>query len=76
MPLSEVVDKNCTFLCWRLYPYGFPRRVVDGSQSTTVLGPIKYNRIKNRIVTCGSKATMVIRLNAQGIPVKEGRTIE
>ncbi len=72
--LSEVVDKlHIPVLAFGIRT-DFQGELFDGSKALLAWSD-KLIELKT-VCHCGSKATMVIRLNAQGIPVKEGAQVE
>lgn len=72
--LSEVVDKlHIPVLAFGIRT-DFQGELFDGSKALLAWSD-KLIELKT-VCHCGSKATMVIRLNAEGIPVKEGAQVE
>lgn len=72
--LSEVVDKwDIPVLAFGIRT-DFQGELFAGSQALLAWSD-KLIELKT-VCHCGSKATMVIRLNAQGTPVKEGAQVE
>lgn len=72
--LSEVVDTlRIPVLAFGIRT-DFKGELFEGSQSLLAWSD-KLIELKT-VCHCGSKATMVIRLNEQGIPVKEGAQVE
>jgi len=72
--LSEVVDTlHIPVLAFGIRT-DFKGELFEGSQSLLAWSD-KLIELKT-VCHCGSKATMVIRLNEQGIPVKEGAQVE
>jgi thymidine kinase len=72
--LSEVVDKlHIPVLAFGIRT-DFQGELFDGSKALLAWSD-KLRELKT-VCHCGSKATMVIRLNAEGIPVKEGAQVE
>lgn len=72
--LSEVVDNlHIPVLAFGIRT-DFQGELFEGSKALLAWSD-KLIELKT-VCHCGSKATMVIRLNAQGIPVKEGAQVE
>ena len=72
--LSEIVDKlRIPVLAFGIRT-DFQGELFEGSQALLAWAD-KLIELKT-VGHCGSKATMVIRLNAKGIPVKEGAQVE
>ncbi|WP_067016140.1 thymidine kinase [Marinomonas spartinae] len=72
--LSDVVDElNIPVLAFGIRT-DFKGELFEGSQALLAWSD-KLIELKT-VCHCGSKATMVIRLDAQGIPVKEGAQVE
>ncbi|NLQ16058.1 thymidine kinase [Marinomonas sp. M1K-6] len=72
--LSEVVDKlNIPVLAFGIRT-DFQGELFAGSQALLAWSDTLIEL--KTVCHCGSKATMVIRLNEQGIPVKEGAQVE
>lgn len=72
--LSEIVDKlRIPVLAFGIRT-DFQGELFEGSQALLAWAD-KLIELKT-VCQCGSKATMVIRLNAKGIPVKEGAQVE
>ena len=72
--LSEIVDKmHIPVLAFGIRT-DFQGELFEGSQALLAWSD-KLIELKT-VCHCGSKATMVIRLNEQGIPVKEGAQVE
>ncbi|AEF54229.1 thymidine kinase [Marinomonas posidonica] len=72
--LSEVVDKmGIPVLAFGIRT-DFQGELFEGSQALLAWSD-KLIELKT-VCHCGSKATMVIRVNEQGIPVKEGAQVE
>lgn len=72
--LSEIVDKlRIPVLAFGIRT-DFQGELFEGSQALLAWAD-KLIELKT-VCHCGSKATMVIRLNAKGIPVKEGAQVE
>ncbi|MBR7888943.1 thymidine kinase [Marinomonas sp. A79] len=72
--LSEIVDTlHIPVLAFGIRT-DFQGELFEGSQALLAWSD-KLIELKT-VCHCGSKATMVIRLNAEGIPVKEGAQVE
>ncbi|TYL48235.1 thymidine kinase [Marinomonas sp. IMCC 4694] len=72
--LSEIVDTlHIPVLAFGIRT-DFQGELFDGSKALLAWSD-KLIELKT-VCHCGSKATMVIRLNAQGVPVKEGAQVE
>ncbi|BFM48890.1 thymidine kinase [Marinomonas sp. THO17] len=72
--LSEIVDKmGIPVLAFGIRT-DFQGELFEGSQALLAWSD-KLIELKT-VCHCGSKATMVIRVNEQGIPVKEGAQVE
>ncbi len=72
--LSEIVDKlHIPVLAFGIRT-DFQGELFEGSQALLAWSD-KLIELKT-VCHCGSKATMVIRVNEQGIPVKEGAQVE
>jgi len=72
--LTDVVDKlHIPVLAFGIRT-DFQGELFDGSKALLAWSD-KLIELKT-VCHCGSKATMVIRVNAQGIPVKEGAQVE
>jgi thymidine kinase len=72
--LSEIVDKQHIPVLAFGIRTDFQGELFEGSQALLAWSD-KLIELKT-VCHCGSKATMVIRLNEQGIPVKEGIQVE
>ncbi|PYF84233.1 MULTISPECIES: thymidine kinase [Marinomonas] len=72
--LSEIVDKQHIPVLAFGIRTDFQGELFEGSQALLAWSD-KLIELKT-VCHCGSKATMVIRLNEQGIPVKEGAQVE
>ncbi|UTW00846.1 thymidine kinase [Marinomonas rhizomae] len=72
--LSEIVDKQHIPVLAFGIRTDFQGELFEGSQALLAWSD-KLIELKT-VCHCGSKATMVIRLNEQGTPVKEGAQVE